>query len=353
MGTEVQWLASLVGAQGPKGDTGAAGAKGDKGDTGSAGSQGEKGDQGDKGDTGDVGPAGEAGAAGEIGPAGPGVPVAGALHYILSKASTSDYDTAWADVNDLVDWDRIASMISTAIANSGGGGTDPGDGGTDPGDGGDNGGDTGDLLVTRWTANGLSSPITPNGALSTAMSIDTNGDGTAPTANGSTLILNRGSYLAGKPLVFSLATTADDTTTQTPSVFRVGIKGILAVDTGSVVDTSEWQIGQFTFSTHWSGSALRVTYGRNGNGELIDSDDGTVDLGNSHFYEAEWTNDASAAGGTMRFYVDGVQLGSDKPTSMKLRLSDNMETDVNASGGNAGGGQDNMSVEYLEISYKA
>ena len=58
IGSEAQWLASLVGPQGPKGDTGAQGAqgpqglKGDKGDTGPQGPKGDTGDQGVKGDTG-------------------------------------------------------------------------------------------------------------------------------------------------------------------------------------------------------------------------------------------------------------------------------------------------------------
>ena len=66
-GTEKEWLASLVGPQGPEGKTGAqgpAGPQGPKGDTGDTGPQGPKGDTGDtglqgpKGDTGDTGPAG-------------------------------------------------------------------------------------------------------------------------------------------------------------------------------------------------------------------------------------------------------------------------------------------------------
>lgn len=124
VGTESEWLASLVGAtgpQGPKGDTGATGPQGPKGDAGETGPQGPKGDpgvsarfeivgayalapkeeptvtempgstaqdrlyrlgipigdkgakgdKGDKGDTGATGPQGPKGETGETGPQGP------------------------------------------------------------------------------------------------------------------------------------------------------------------------------------------------------------------------------------------------------------------------------------------
>ena len=58
VGTEQEWLDSLVGPQGPAGPTGP---KGEKGDTGETGAQGPRGLQGEKGDTGDTGPKGESG----------------------------------------------------------------------------------------------------------------------------------------------------------------------------------------------------------------------------------------------------------------------------------------------------
>jgi hypothetical protein len=73
VGTEPQWLASLVGPQGPqgipgvKGDTGDVGPQGiqgvpgDEGPQGPQGIQGEEGPQGVKGDTGDEGPQGPQG----------------------------------------------------------------------------------------------------------------------------------------------------------------------------------------------------------------------------------------------------------------------------------------------------
>ena len=82
-GTEKEWLASLVGpqgpegkagAQGPAGETGPQGPKGDTGEPGPEGPQGpagETGPQGPKGDTGDTGPQGPKGDTGETGPQGP------------------------------------------------------------------------------------------------------------------------------------------------------------------------------------------------------------------------------------------------------------------------------------------
>lgn len=55
VGTEAQWLASLVGPQGPQGETGATGATGPQGDTGPTGATGATGPQGE---TGPAGPQG-------------------------------------------------------------------------------------------------------------------------------------------------------------------------------------------------------------------------------------------------------------------------------------------------------
>jgi hypothetical protein len=67
VGTEAEWLASLVGPQGPSGadgEPGIPGADGAAGADGAQGPQGIQGIQGVKGDTGDTGPQGPAGADG-------------------------------------------------------------------------------------------------------------------------------------------------------------------------------------------------------------------------------------------------------------------------------------------------
>lgn len=73
VGTEEEWLASLVGPEGKQGKDGERGIqgprgqqgdKGDKGDTGPQGDKGDRGDTGPQGDKGDIGPQGEKGATG-------------------------------------------------------------------------------------------------------------------------------------------------------------------------------------------------------------------------------------------------------------------------------------------------
>lgn len=70
VGTEVQWLASLVGPAGAQGPAGAAGPQGIQGPVGPAGPQGEQGEQGEPGPAGPAGPAGADGAPGAQGPQG-------------------------------------------------------------------------------------------------------------------------------------------------------------------------------------------------------------------------------------------------------------------------------------------
>ena len=65
VGTEEEWLLSLVGPAGEKGE------KGDKGDPGEQGPQGIPGPQGLQGETGATGPTGPQGLQGEIGATGP------------------------------------------------------------------------------------------------------------------------------------------------------------------------------------------------------------------------------------------------------------------------------------------
>lgn len=94
VGTEEQWLASLVGPQGPQGIQGPQGA------TGPQGPQGIQGETGLTGATGAQGPQGiqgDAGATGATGPAGPGVAAGGTTGQVLAKLSAADYDTEWID----------------------------------------------------------------------------------------------------------------------------------------------------------------------------------------------------------------------------------------------------------------
>lgn len=70
VGTEVVWLASLVGPAGADGADGRDGVDGDPGPAGERGPEGPQGPAGEPGPQGDVGPRGEPGPAGAPGPAG-------------------------------------------------------------------------------------------------------------------------------------------------------------------------------------------------------------------------------------------------------------------------------------------
>lgn len=71
VGTESEWLTSLVGPQGPQGPQGVQGPQGLQGIQGPAGAQGEQGPAGPQGPQGDAGPAGATGATGPQGDQGP------------------------------------------------------------------------------------------------------------------------------------------------------------------------------------------------------------------------------------------------------------------------------------------
>ena len=111
IGTEVEWLASLVGPKGDKGDTG------DQGPQGIQGPQGEQGPQGIQGIQGETGPAGADGAPGADGADGaPGVGVVagGTAGQVLSKIDSTDYNTQW--VTPVSNLDSLTDVVITTAA---------------------------------------------------------------------------------------------------------------------------------------------------------------------------------------------------------------------------------------------
>ena len=144
VGTEEEWLESLVGPEGPRGRQGADGEPGPagvtsaevtvddttgtpsaqisvnngllslslsgiKGETGPQGEQGIQGVQGPQGVQGETGPQGETGA---TGPAGPGVPTGGTAGQVLTKTGAADYAAAWQDPSG---GDVTADMLGIVI----------------------------------------------------------------------------------------------------------------------------------------------------------------------------------------------------------------------------------------------
>ena len=104
IGTEAEWLTSLVGPQGLTGPAGPQGPQGIKGDTGDTGPQGL------------TGPAGPQGPQGVPGVDGLGVPAGGLAGQVLVKVSSVDNDTEWQTVKRYLN--AILSDASTAITNA-------------------------------------------------------------------------------------------------------------------------------------------------------------------------------------------------------------------------------------------
>jgi hypothetical protein len=115
VGTESEWLDSLVGPEGPQGAQGIQGVQGIQGEEGPQGEQGIQGIQGEAGPTGAEGPQGVPGADGADGVAGPqgpqGIPGENGLsltideYGILDEAKVTEIETAAVDWWFLVDPD--------------------------------------------------------------------------------------------------------------------------------------------------------------------------------------------------------------------------------------------------------
>ena len=115
VGTEAQWLASLVGPKGDKGDTGDTGPQGIQGIQGPKGDTGDQGPQGIQGEQGLQGIQGIQGETGPQGPAGPGVAVGGTAGQVLSKIDGTDYNTQW--VTPVSNLDSLTDVVITGAAN--------------------------------------------------------------------------------------------------------------------------------------------------------------------------------------------------------------------------------------------
>ena len=86
----------VTGPRGPTGPSGQTGQTGLRGPTGSTGFTGETGPTGTRGPTGSPGVTGETGPSWSQGPTGPGVPAGGTAGYVLTKATSNDFDTVWS-----------------------------------------------------------------------------------------------------------------------------------------------------------------------------------------------------------------------------------------------------------------
>ncbi|WP_454884010.1 hypothetical protein [Sphingomonas oryzagri] len=211
---------------------------------------------------------------------------------------------------------------------------------------------------TTWLTNGAGAPYAATGD-ATTLPMNKLGTGTWDFQNGM-VIANAGCFLSTDALGIDFGSSSDDATTQTPPRFRIGFKGIVPAGSGDgqMVLVYSYNIGELSLHPYWNGYSLRATVSRNGSSEDIISDN-IVDadgndargFGEEHFYEVEWINDSGGAGGTVRFYMDGVQVGSDKATERKLRISTDMSVETNALGTNTSGSMDNLAISELSFAY--
>jgi hypothetical protein len=97
-----------------------------------------------------------------------------------------------------------------------------------------------------------------------------------------------------------------------------------------------------------------VTLGRGGSEEYIISDedprrhrgDGVMQL-----YEVEYIDNVGGVGGTVKFYLDGIQVGAAKPANVKPRISNTVPFEVNATASNTNDSVDGLEVEYVTIDF--
>lgn len=200
---------------------------------------------------------------------------------------------------------------------------------------------------STWTTNNTSGPFTPTGN-GVASDLNLYVYGTTPTLNSGRLRLYPNDYLESE--AFGV-----DFTDGTPKRLRISFKGIAL--TGQTTDhllgdIFIWNTGRILFTTYWDGDRFRVGLQRDTTEEWINSDsDSMRALGTNQLYEVEWNDNIGGSGGTVTFYVDGVQMGSVKNTTIKPKIPNNAFLSVNASLGNASNSV-NMEVEYVKIEYE-
>ncbi len=209
-------------------------------------------------------------------------------------------------------------------------------------------------VSSQWTTGSSGSPYPVTGdAVASTMVLEKRGEGTTAYQNGH-VVLNKNAYLATPALAIELKSSSDPLTTQTPPSIRHIFKGVVPSGSGAILgELYDYGLGRSTLNLHWSGSQVQYSYWRTGGiDETILSDDfGSAISGANHLIEAEWVNDVNGTGGTVTFYVDGVQLGAPKATTGKPRIPPSCDLEVNASIGNTSNSIDGLEVEYVGLGF--
>lgn len=215
-----------------------------------------------------------------------------------------------------------------------------------------------DIVVpvsSQWTTGSSGSPYPVTGSAVSPSSVlhkrfyqtDTSG-----YANGR-VILNKGSYLWSEPLALDFKTSTNDSITQTPPNLKLTFRGVVNDEYPILALLYDYTVGEMRLKQHWNGNSVTLSLGRGaGSSEEIESDqDPAFARGSLKTIEAEFIDNVGGEGGTVRFYVDGVKIGADKPTLTKPRITPVMSLEVNASGNNTSSSENNLEVEFVGVSF--
>ncbi|MGT2513847.1 hypothetical protein ACVOMT_05950 [Sphingomonas panni] len=204
---------------------------------------------------------------------------------------------------------------------------------------------------SRWNLNGAGAPYAVSGDAVASEAI-MNKSGTGFDFRNGHVVVNAGSYLFTPPLGLDFTATSNEQSTQTPPSIRLGFKGVAPAGSEPIMAcVTEYGVGGIMLKPHWNGNTMKVEIDRGGSFESVVSDDTAQRvLGTNQLYEAEWTNNPSGPGGTVRFYIDGVQVGNPVTSSSKPRISPAAPLEINAATGNTSGSINNLEIEYVTVS---
>lgn len=204
---------------------------------------------------------------------------------------------------------------------------------------------------SRWTLDGAGAPYAVTGD---AVSLDAvmNKNGTNFDFRSGHVVVNAGSYMRSGALGLEFPNSSDPQTTQTPPSIRLGFKGVVPAGSEAILASLlEYGVGGVTLQPHWRSGVMQLAIDRNGSYEGVFSDASPArKLGTLQHYEAEWTDNPGGPGGTVRFYIDGVQIGNPVQSTSKPRITPSTPLEINAVVGNTAPGVNNLEIEHVEVS---
>ncbi|MCC4257014.1 hypothetical protein [Sphingobium lactosutens] len=216
-------------------------------------------------------------------------------------------------------------------------------------------------VASQWNITSAGSPYAVGGdAVSTSNVLYKrvySGSGGASSDNSQMingrLRLMRHIHLASDPLALNFKQTTNDGTTQTPASIRLTFSGIVNEEYPVLASLYDYMVGEFTLRRHWQGTAtLAVTVGRGSSTtQIVSADDPAFAAGAAHVWAVEFIDNVGGAGGTIRFYSDGVQIGPDQTCEVKLRATPAMAIECNSTGNNTSDSVNNLDVAYIGVSF--